>query len=276
MPHVLPRQFFDSNGDPLSGGSVEFYLGSTSTASNLAYPTYDDAVNGTNTLGTSLTLDSGGFGQIWFTDIAMKYLTKSSTGAQVGPTIDDLYGAGSGESITIGTGSTISFNLPDNNAAAADFLEGANSYLKFITTDGSEHLQLSKGMFMPDDVQLKFGNGNSAPDGIIEMDTAPATDIFTIKSSLSTELLLHAAADMTVSTSSGSITFKPNSQTTLTIANSAITCAAELITEAAGLGGARFNLPHGTTPTSYSDGDMWTTTAGLYVRINGATVGPLS
>lgn len=39
---------------------------------------------------------------------------------------------------------------------------------------------------------------------------------------------------------------------------------------------ASFRAPHGTAPTSPVDGDMWTTTAGLYVRINGATVGPLS
>lgn len=35
-------------------------------------------------------------------------------------------------------------------------------------------------------------------------------------------------------------------------------------------------VPHGTAPSSPVNGDMWTTTAGLYVRINGATVGPLS
>jgi len=34
------------------------------------------------------------------------------------------------------------------------------------------------------------------------------------------------------------------------------------------------NLPHGTAPTSPSNGDCWTTTAGLYCRISGATVGP--
>ncbi|WP_257556395.1 hypothetical protein [Sphingobium sp. CFD-2] len=34
------------------------------------------------------------------------------------------------------------------------------------------------------------------------------------------------------------------------------------------------NLPHGTAPTSPNDGDCWTTTAGLYCRISGATVGP--
>ena len=35
-------------------------------------------------------------------------------------------------------------------------------------------------------------------------------------------------------------------------------------------------LPHGAAPTAPVDGDVWTTTAGLYVRINGGTVGPLS
>lgn len=40
--------------------------------------------------------------------------------------------------------------------------------------------------------------------------------------------------------------------------------------------GASVNLPHGAAPSAPADGDMWTTTAGLYVRINGATIGPLS
>lgn len=36
------------------------------------------------------------------------------------------------------------------------------------------------------------------------------------------------------------------------------------------------NCPHGTTPSAPVNGDLWTTTAGLYVRINGTTIGPLS
>lgn len=39
---------------------------------------------------------------------------------------------------------------------------------------------------------------------------------------------------------------------------------------------ASLRIPHGTAPSSPVDGDMWTTTAGLFVRINGATVGPLT
>jgi len=40
--------------------------------------------------------------------------------------------------------------------------------------------------------------------------------------------------------------------------------------------GAGLRLPHGVAPTSPVNGDIWTTSAGLYVRINGVTVGPLS
>lgn len=39
---------------------------------------------------------------------------------------------------------------------------------------------------------------------------------------------------------------------------------------------AGLRLAHGAAPTSPVNGDMWTTTAGLFVRINGATVGPLT
>lgn len=36
-------------------------------------------------------------------------------------------------------------------------------------------------------------------------------------------------------------------------------------------GYASVNLPHGTAPSSPANGDLWTTTAGLFARINGAT-----
>jgi hypothetical protein len=39
---------------------------------------------------------------------------------------------------------------------------------------------------------------------------------------------------------------------------------------------ASLRIPHGAAPTSPVNGDVWTTTAGMFVRINGATVGPLS
>ena len=41
-------------------------------------------------------------------------------------------------------------------------------------------------------------------------------------------------------------------------------------------GSSSLNVPHGTAPSSPVDGDVWTTTAGMYVRVNGTTIGPLS
>lgn len=37
---------------------------------------------------------------------------------------------------------------------------------------------------------------------------------------------------------------------------------------------ASINLPHGIAPTTPTNGDVWTTTSGMYARINGVTVGP--
>lgn len=45
---------------------------------------------------------------------------------------------------------------------------------------------------------------------------------------------------------------------------------------ATGTGAASINMPHGTAPSAPVNGDCWTTSAGLYCRINGSTVGPYS
>lgn len=46
-----------------------------------------------------------------------------------------------------------------------------------------------------------------------------------------------------------------------------------LVTAASTTTAAGFNIPAGTAPTSPVDGDIWTTTAGVFARINGSTVG---
>lgn len=53
-----------------------------------------------------------------------------------------------------------------------------------------------------------------------------------------------------------------------------VTASAKITTTASATGAAGFILPHGTAPTSPVNGDLWTTTSGLFSRINGATVGP--
>jgi hypothetical protein len=50
-----------------------------------------------------------------------------------------------------------------------------------------------------------------------------------------------------------------------------VTATALVLTAATATGGAGFRMPHGTAPTTPVDGDLWTTTAGMFVRINGVT-----
>jgi hypothetical protein len=56
-----------------------------------------------------------------------------------------------------------------------------------------------------------------------------------------------------------------------TLTAGAGTFSALLTTVASATGSAGLNVPHGAAPTSPVNGDVWTTTAGLFVRINGTT-----
>jgi hypothetical protein len=77
--------------------------------------------------------------------------------------------------------------------------------------------------------------------------------------------------------SDGQIVLSPNNITALTLATTGdATFAGTIIAPASTTSVPSLRLPHGSAPASPTDGDMWTTTAGLHVRINGITVGPLT
>ena len=65
-----------------------------------------------------------------------------------------------------------------------------------------------------------------------------------------------------------------NDETAQTIAG-VKTFSAETIFAAATSSIPSIRIPHGTAPSSPTNGDIWTTTSGLYSRINGVTVGPI-
>ena len=79
----IPLQFVDGNGDPLSGGTLEFYLSGTSTPTNL----FSD--NAGTSIGTSITLNSSGYpssgGNVitLFRDTAINYKIIGKTAAGV-------------------------------------------------------------------------------------------------------------------------------------------------------------------------------------------------
>lgn len=60
----------------------------------------------------------------------------------------------------------------------------------------------------------------------------------------------------------------------LFIDNAGIVVTVPVVTAASTTAAASLRVPHGAAPTTPINGDMWTTTAGLYAQINGTTVGP--
>jgi len=54
------------------------------------------------------------------------------------------------------------------------------------------------------------------------------------------------------------------------------TMTGALVLPAATSGLGPLRIPHGTAPSAPDNGMLWTTSAGLYVQVNGATVGPLA
>ena len=58
--------------------------------------------------------------------------------------------------------------------------------------------------------------------------------------------------------------------TPLNIAGGVMT--GRLVTAAPTTGGSGFRLPHGTAPSSPTNGDFWTTTVGVFAQINGSTI----
>lgn len=61
----------------------------------------------------------------------------------------------------------------------------------------------------------------------------------------------------------------------LRISKDSILSTVPFIAPAATTSITSIRIPHGTAPTSPTNGDIWTTTQGIYARINGVTSGPL-
>lgn len=87
-------------------------------------------------------------------------------------------------------------------------------------------------------------------------------------------LATSGAFDLTATlTGNTNVTF-PTTGTLFTTAGGTLT--GRLVTAAPGASTSGLNLTPGSAPASPADGDVWVTTTGMFVRVNGSTVGPLS
>jgi hypothetical protein len=65
--------------------------------------------------------------------------------------------------------------------------------------------------------------------------------------------------------------FIPFKQVNSSVTGGGVSTDGLVTTGTSAAGGAGLNVPHGVAPTSPNNGDIWTTTAGMFVRINGVT-----
>lgn len=175
--------------------------------------------------------------------------------------------------------------LFDLNSVTAD-LDGTTftaDYTTLTLTGGSAVTTLSGTEIDLTATTLDF-NGNADVSGTLDVH-----DLLTVEDATVTQLDLKIGAarraflSYTESTvilrldSDGQIVFAPNNTTALTLGtDQSATFAGNVATQASTASIAGLNIPHGTAPSSPVDGDVWTTSAGLFVRINGSTIGPLS
>jgi hypothetical protein len=142
-------QFFDNNGQPLSGGKIYTYVAGTTTP----LATYTSAAAGTPH-SNPIILDSAGRvpgGEIWLTDgLVYKFVIETSTGALIG-TYDNITGVNSNfvnytvqEEVQTATAGQTVFNLATINYTPATnslsvYIDGVNQYVgdSYLETDSN-------------------------------------------------------------------------------------------------------------------------------------------
>jgi hypothetical protein len=158
-------QFFDNNGQPLSGGKIYTYAAGTT----IPQATYTSAL-GIQPHSNPIVLDSAGrvpSGEIWLTDgLVYKFVIETSTGGLIG-TYNNITGVNSNfvnytiqeEVITATAGQTV-FNLstinytPGTNSLSV-YIDGVNQYVgdSYLETD-SDTVTFTAGLHVGAEVKF--------------------------------------------------------------------------------------------------------------------------
>jgi len=161
-------------------------------------------------------------------------------------------------STTAGSNTSIGGITISEGCAAANLNDAIRQSMAITLSTFSASLQT----FFAGSAALPIANGGTA------LTTTPGNGKLLIGNGTGYTLAnLTAGSNISITNSSGGIQIDA---TSTTFTGGTLTTA--LITAASGTGGAMFRLPHGSAPTSPTNGDIWTTTAGVFARINGATV----
>ena len=160
---------YDANGDPLNGGLLYTYEAGTST--NLAtYPTYTDALAGTNANANPVVLAADGSAQVWVQASFYKLVLKTSGGTTL--YTQDNVGAAFGNSYPVMTewvadtlapayvGAT-SFTLPLTDVTG---IYHAGRRIKTTNTAGTVYSTVSSSSFSTNTTVVVINDGASVLD----------------------------------------------------------------------------------------------------------------
>jgi len=177
-------QFFDNNGQPLSGGKIYTYAAGTTTPQ----ATYTSAL-GVTPHANPIVLDSAGRvpgGEIWLTDsLIYKFVIETSLAVLIG-TYDNITGVNSNfvnytvqeEVITATAGQTV-FNLstinytPGTNSLSV-YIDGVNQYVgdSYLETD-SDTVTFTSGLHVG--AEVKFTTAVQVTTGAVDASTVGYT-----------------------------------------------------------------------------------------------------
>ncbi len=168
------EQFFDDNGNPLSGGLLYTYASGTATLAT----TYRTGSGTTN--ANPIVLDSAGRCVIYLAPTSYKFILKNSAGVAVGPTMDPVTAVGAGSS---GLGEAFVFGGQSSFPVTSIMLIGGATYDKLqpgtaVFTEDSANLT---GTYILRATGLVSGGGVTLVVALVNLsDGAPDTPLATL------------------------------------------------------------------------------------------------
>lgn len=133
-----------------------------------------------------------------------------------------------------------------------------------IAVAGTDYIAPGGALGTPSSLTLTNATGLPVSTGISGLAAGVATFLATPSSA-------NLAAAITDETGTGALVFAASPTFTGTISAAALTLTGKLTTVLSATGGSGLVVPHGAAPTAPNNGDLWTTTGGLFCRINGVT-----
>ena len=251
---LTTQRIVNLSSDPVSANSGEVYF---NTSSNIFRyyngSSWQDLASGAGITVSTTAPTSPSEGDLWFdSDNANVYIYYDSAWVQVG-------GGGGGTVTSVGV------SVPTG-------LSVANSP---VTSAGTIAISLASGYTIPTTTALDAKAPLISPTFTTpNIGVATGTSFNSITGLSSTNPLMNGTVAIGTGTTAARADHVHASDTTRA-ALSGATFTGTVIAPAATTSLAPIRIPHGTAPTSPTNGDVWTTTTGVFARINGTTVGPL-